>query len=276
MSTASEKITAVAFRGVQILALNSYGVPAASGTSEYAGVKIVGAKALTVNRPERQRIVATGDDRVLAQFLLPPQDGVSGELRTGALDMGAEEVMTGLTAKTVGEMKVLPAETDVTDLPDLLVLAWREAKSVAAGDEGRSHYEFILIPKAELSPMGGSFEESNAENRSYSVTATVVGKWPWGEDLVEGTDGCTEMQMAEGASEYVPRISAFQGDGTATEFSLGINAVSTDKMKVYTYDGSTGTLTDVTSTVTLAVGSITFSSAPADGLYIIAVTEVAG
>jgi hypothetical protein len=274
MSTASEQITAVAFRGVQILALNSYGVPAASGTSEYAGVRVIGAKALTVNRPERQRIVATGDDRVLAQFLLPPQDGVSGELRTGALDITAEEVMTGLTAKTVGEMKMLPAETDITDLPDLLLLGWREAKSVADGDEGRSHYEFILIPKAEISPMGGSFEEGNQENRSYSVTATVVGKWPWGETLVEGTDGCTEMQMAEGSSEYVPRISAFEGDGTATEFSLGTDAVNTDKMKVYTYDGST--LTDVTSTVTLAVGSITFSSAPADGLYIIAVTEVAG
>lgn len=274
MTTASEQITSVGFRGFQALLLNSYGVPAASSTSEYAGVRVIGAKALTLNRPERQRIVATGDDRVLAQFLLPPQDGLSGEIRAGALDMSAEEVVTGLTAKTVGEMKMLPGETDITDLPDVCLLAWREAKSVASGDEGRSHYEFVLIPKAELSPMGGSFQEGSPEERGYMFVPTPVGRWPWGEALVEGTDGCTEMQMAEGSSEYVPRISAFQGDGTETEFTLGTSAVSTDKMKAYTYDGTT--LTDVTSTVTLAVGSITFSSAPADGLLIIAVIEVDG
>jgi hypothetical protein len=158
-----------------------------------------------------------------------------------------------------------------------MVLAWREAKSVASGDKGRAHYQFVLIPKAEISPRGGSFEEGGADNRTYTIVPTVVSKWPWGETLVSGTDGCTEMQIAEGACEYVPRISAFKGDGETLVFSLGKSAVSTDKMKVYQYDGTT--FADITAEayLTLAVDSLTFTDGdePASSEYIIVVMEVA-
>lgn len=277
MTTASSQITSVSFRGVQFLALNTLGIPAASSVSEYAGVRVVGAKALTITRPEWQRITATGDDRILAQFILPPQEGTSGQLRVGAFDMIAEALISGLTVKTVGELKLLPAATDRRTLTNILVLGWREAKSVALNDEGRAHYEFVLIPSAELTPMGGEWGERATEERMYALIANVVGKWPWGEDLDEETDGHEEMQLAEGSCEYIPRISAFAGDGAQLTFAFGVDAVSTDKVSVWLYDGTTATDITEAAYLTIAEDGLTFTDTnePDEGEYLIVIMEVA-
>lgn len=269
MTAASQQITAVSFRGVQILAVDANGYPTVESATEYSGIRIIGAKSMTLNIPDWQRLTATGDDRVLAQFVLPAQEGVNGELRVGSLDMTAEALLTGITVKTVGEMKLLPFATEQADLPDVWLLGWREAKSVASGDSGRGHFEHVLM-RAKLTPLGGEWGERTTEERRYMITALVTSKWPWGEALVLGTDGCEEMQLAYGTSEYVPRLSAFEGDGTTTVFNLvGKTAISTDKMPTY----KNGTI--VTTNLTKAVGSLTFTSAPTSGDKIVLFTEVA-
>lgn len=279
MTAASQQIAAISFRGVQVLALNDLGVPAATATTEYAGLRIVGAKAFSLERPEWERVNATGDDRVLATFILPPQEGAGGELRVGAFDMTAEALLGGpITIKSVGERKMLPFGTDVTTLPQVCLLAWREAKSVASGDAGRAGYEFVLIPRATIFPRGGGFEERAVTERAMGVTCHKTSKYPWGEALVENTDGHTEMEGVEGTSEYVPRICAFKGDGTALVFTFGVEAVSTAKIKVYQVT-SAGVFTDITSSadLTIAVDDLTFGTgkAPADGDFIVAMLEVA-
>lgn len=269
MTAASQQITAVSFRGVQILAVDANGYPTVESATEYSGIRIIGAKALTLNIPDWQRLTATGDDHVLAQFVLPAQEGVSGELRVGSLDMTAEALVSGINVKTVGEMKAFPFATEQADLPDMWLLGWREAKSVASGDVGRSHFEWVLM-RAKLTPLGGEWGERTTEERRYAITAITTAKWPWGEALVEGTDGCAEMQLAFGSSEYVPRLSAFEGTGSATVFSLvGKTAISTDKMPTY----NNGTI--VSAGLTKAVGSLTFGVAPASGDKIVLFTEVA-
>lgn len=277
MTTASEKIAAISFRGVQLLALNSLGIPAATGTTEYAGLRVVGAKALTLNRPEWQKVYATGDDVILATFHLPPQEAQSGELRVGAFDMTAEALLTGVPVTAQGEGKWLPAGVNRANLPNVCLLAWREAKSVASGDNNRAHYEAVLIPSATLEPAGGSFDERNVGERTLRIAMNIVDRWPWGKALTVTDEGGTTFQSADGSFEYVPRIAAFKGDGTTDSFALTKSAVSTDKLQVYKYDGTT--FTDITAEtyLTLAVDSLTFSAGnePAATDYIIVVMEVA-
>jgi hypothetical protein len=269
MTAAAAQITSVSFRGVQLLAVDANGYPTVESATEYSGLRIVGAKALTLNIPDWQRLTATGDDRVLAQFVLPAQEGVTGELRVGAFDMTAEALVSGINVKTVGEMKALPFATEQADLPDMWLLAWREAKSVVSGDAGRGHYEWVLL-RAKLTPLAGEWGERATEERRYMVTAQVVSKWPWGEALVLGTDGCAEMQLAFGSAEYVPRLSAFEGDGATLAFTLvGKTAISTDKMSVY----NNGTA--VVAGLTKAVGSLTWAGAPTNGAKIVLFCEVA-
>ncbi len=269
MATASQQVAAISFRGVQILALDDDGYPVVDVVTEYAGLRIVGAKALTLNRPEWETVYATGDDRVLASFALPPQEGVTGELRVGAFDMTAEALFGDINIKTVDERKLLPFGTDVVTLPQVCLLAWREAKSVAVGDKGRAHYEFVIIPRATLTPRGGAFDERTIGDRAMGVLAHPTSAYPWGEALVLLTDGHTEMQGAEGTSEYVPRICSFVGDGVEDTFAFTVEAVSTDKISVYV----NGVLTTVG--VTPAVDELVFAAPPADGTKIVVFMEVA-
>ena len=252
MTTASQQIAAIAFRGVQVLALNSLDVPAASGVTEYAGLRIMGAKALTLERPEWETVHATGDDMILATFRLPPQEAERGELRVGGFDMTAEALLTGIPITTQGEGKWLPSGVNKTTLPNVCLLAWREAKSIASGDANRAHYQAVLIPSATLSPTGGSFEERNIGDRSLRVACNIVSQWPWGKVLTETDEGGTTLQSADGSFEYVPRLSSFKGDGTTLEFTFGTEAVSTDKVKVYQVT-SAGVYSDITDDVNLTI-----------------------
>lgn len=278
MTAASQQIAGISFRGVQVLALNSLGIPAATSTTEYAGLRIVGAKALTINRPEWQNVYATGDDVILATFRLPPQEAETGELRVGALDMFAEALITGIPVTTQGEGKWLPSGVNLTELPKCCLLAWRDAESVASGDADRAHYQAALIPSATLAPGGGSFEERNVGERVMRVANNIVSKWPWGKTLALADEGGTTMQSADGSFEYIPRIVAFKGDGTDLLFTFTRDAVSTAKMKVYQVT-SAGVYSDITSdaNLTKAVGSLTWGSghAIANGDFVIVVYEVA-
>lgn len=277
MTAASSQITGMGFRGVQVLALNSLGIPAATTTTEYSGLRVVGAKALTVTRPEWQKIYGTGDDEVLATFHVPPQEAISGELRTGAFDMTAEALLSGIPVTTQGEGKWLPAGVNKKTLPPVCLLGWREAKSVATDDGSRAHYEAVLIPSATLEMAGGNFEERAAGERSMRVACNIVSRWPWGKALTSTDEGGTKMQVADGIFEYIPRLCAFKGDGTVLTFTFTREAVSVDKIKVFKYDGTT--YTDITedATLTVAVDDLTFSSgnAPSASTYLIVVMEVA-
>jgi hypothetical protein len=253
---------------VQILALDSDGYPVVDAVTEYAGLRIMGAKALTLNRPEWETLHATGDDVILATFRLPPTEAETGELRVGALDMTAEALLTGIPVASQGEGKWLPSGMNIASLPRVCLLAWREAKSVAAGDADRPHYEAVLIPSATLSPMGGSFEERTVGERSMRVAVNIVSAWPWGTVLVEATDGGTTVQSADGSFEYVPRICSFVGDGTEDEFAFTRDAVSTDKVTVYV-DG-----VETSAGITVAVDGLTFAAPPADGAKIVVIMEV--
>lgn len=278
MANASQQVAGVSFRGVQILALDANGLPAAVDKNEYAGLRIVGAKALTLNRPEWENLYATGDDRVLASFTLPPTEGVSGELRLGAFDMTAEALLNGVTIKDDGgERMFLPFGVDVMPLPQVCLLGWREAKSVAAGDAGRPHYECVLIPRATLTPRGGSYDERAVGERTLGILAHSTAKYPWGEALSAETDGHTVMEGAEFTAEYVPRICAFVGDGATLTFPFSVDMVDTDKVKVYQVTASVWSDITEATTLTIAVDDLTFSAgnAPADGAVLIVVGEVA-
>lgn len=191
--------------------------------------------------------------------------------------MTAEAILGDITIKSVGERKMLPFGTDIVALPQVCLLGWREAKSVAAGDEGRGHYEFVLIPRATLTPRGGPYTERSVTERTMGVLCHKTSSYPWGEDLAALTDGHTDMEGAEGTAEYVPRLCSFKGDGSTLEFSFGVSAVATAKVKVYKVT-SAGVYSDITSEayLTIAVGKLTFSAgnAPGDGDFIIVMMEV--
>ena len=109
------------------------------------------------------------------------------------------------------------------------------------------------------------------------------------EAIYRGTDECDfsrpdiplmrhpESYLEGLVAEYKPHALTFLGNNTATVFTLPTDkqAASTDKMAVYHLVASTGVITDVSGTVTLATDDVTFGTAPATGDSIFVVYEYA-
>lgn len=250
----------VGFRHVQVLAMNASGYPNATDTSEYAGVRITGARTLTINDPEPQQIVYLGDDRPLALDVLPPTEPITGELATSKIDDTVHAVLTDDLSTTVGEAKLMGVGTDNRgEENQVIMLAYRQTVDTdpTSGNFGSRRWEFRLFPKTFVIPREGGFSET-PEEKMYTVRPQYVKKYPWGVTFDNSTEGFEQAQGFRGISEYKPRLVGFQGDNAETDFVFDTDypAQSTDKIAVWV----NGTL--VTADITKATTGVQWTTAP--------------
>ena len=261
MANASGKQLAVGLRRAVLFALDANGYPAAPGTTVYEGIEIVGPKAFALTIPEARKISHTGNDRVLALDYLPPLEGVSGELRVASNDIVAKALVTAVNTFLIAESNLMAWGTDKQGSEvDLGMLLFQQSLDTSTKSR---RWKFYLMPKARVIPAPASMDENAAEDL-YRVAPNPTTKHLWGTALVSGTEGATEMALAEGMSEGKPNIVAFKGDGAATAFALPTDkpATATAKMKVW----KNGTVQTVGSGLaTLTVTTATFTAAPASG-----------
>lgn len=277
MAAPSNKKSGVGFRHCQIFALDANGFLAASSTTAYEGLQVSGVRNLTLDIPDPRKINHVGDDRVFAIDQLPPTDGASGQMVVGKNNFDVDALATGAKAATIGEAKFFGRGTDKQGSEaQLCMLVWRQALNTEPGASRVRYWDIRLLPICQLIPKNPGFSE-NPEEMTYTIWPQVVAKYPWGTAFTEATEGMTEAQILDATTIYKPKLIAFKGSGTEDEFTLPATAqaVATTKMKVWHYVALTGVTTDVTATVTLAVGSVTFTVAPADGDIITVFYETA-
>lgn len=265
MTTASGKQLAVGLRRAVLFALDANGYPAAPGTTVYEGIELVGPKAFALTIPEARRISHTGNDRVLALDYLPPLEGVSGELRVASNDLVAKALVSAVNTFVIGEANLMPWGTDKQGSEvDLGVLLFQQSLDTSTKSR---RWKFYLLPKARVIPAPASMDENAAEDL-YRMAPNPTTRHLWGTALANGTEGASEMSLAEGMSESRPNIIAFKGDGTVVAFALPTDkpASSTAKMKIWK-DGVVQTVGS--GLASLTVTTITFSAAPASGAMVV-------
>jgi len=261
----------VGFRHCQLLAVDSSGYPAATDTSEYAGVRVSGAKTLTLNDPTPQQIVHVGDDRPLALDVLPPTEPISGDLTTSKRDDVVRELVTDDVSVTIGETKLMGMGTENRgDEAQVIMLAFRQSLDTDpdSGNFGSRRWEFRLLPKTFVIPMEGGFS-TTPEEQSYTIRPQFVKKYPWGVSFASGTEGFEQAQGFSGIAEHKPRLVAFKANNTATEFTFDTDfpAQSTGKITVWVNG------TEQTSGVTKATTGIEFTTAPTTDAMVVVFYE---
>lgn len=269
MANTSGKQLAVGLRRAVLFALDANGYPAAPAATVYEGIEIVGPKAFALTIPEARRIVHPGNDRVLALDYLPPLEGVSGELRVASNDMIAKALVSSVLTFNVAESTLMGWGTDKQGSEiDAGALLFQQSLDT---DTKSRRWKFYLMPKARIIPAPASMDENPAEDL-YRMAPNPTTKHLWGTTLVVGTEGVTEMALAEGMSDGKPNIVAFKGDGAATAFALptGKPATATTKMKIW----KNGTVQAVgTGLASLTVTTVTFTVAPASGDMVVVFYE---
>lgn len=272
MATTSGKQYSVGLRHARLYALDERGIIAATSTTVYEGVQIPAAKALELTIPDVRRISHTGDDRILAQDILPRIEASSGVLRVGRNDHDVFALVTGTEARVIGELSKIGYATDQQgNEPDIGLLTFQQAIDAVARTRRYRGYAFASV---RAMPVPGSMNENPVEF-TFNLVPQVSTKALWGEQYTIADDGYTEAEFDELATVGYPHIVAWQGNGVATTFNFHADrpAMSVDKIAgVWTATTSASYATlDATATVT--VTGVTPTTLPADGTIIICVYE---
>ena len=174
--------------------------------------------------------------------------------------MVAKAAIAAVNTFQVGEATLMPWATDQQGFEvDAGLLLFQQSLDTITKSR---RWKFYLVPKARAIPMPASMDENPAEDR-YSIAPNPTTKHLWGTSLVSGTEGATEMALAEGMSEGKPNVVAFRGNSSATAFLLPTAkpATATAKMKVWqngvekTVGGGLATLTTTTITFSVALAT---------------------
>jgi len=269
MGTPSGINSGVGFRHAQVLRLDANGIIQASGTTPYEGIRISGAKALTINDPEPQQIIHRGDDSIFALDVLPPTEPISGELRAGKQADTLDAALTNVNAVTVGEASFFPIGTDRRgDENQVMLLAYRQAVDTdpASTTYGKRVWQFRMFPSCYVIPRESGFEDT-PEERAYTVRPQFVNKYPWGIGLSTSTEGTVRVQGFRGVAEYKPKVCAYVTDGSKTEFTLPVAAAGTGKIQAFavTTEGTGAAATPDTKTT----AAIQFTTAPTTGSLVV-------
>lgn len=260
MAAPSTTRSGVGLRNVTIFALSAAGYPTGGTATAYEGAQISGARALTLNDPEPQRIVHRGDDRIFAVDSLPATEPISGELRVGKTNDTVDAILTDDLSFQVGEAKLFGIGTDNRgDENQVGMLAYRQTVDTdpASGNYGARRWEFRLFPKVQVIPRDTGVDDA-PEARIYTVNPQFVTQHLWGLALSTGTEGFLQAQGFRGISEFKPKIVQWADPapgGGVVDLALPTDspAQATAKIKVWV-DGA------VVVPDTLATTQISFTT----------------
>jgi len=267
--------TGIGLRRVRVAERDTDGmikVPTAQATATaYAGRRISGANALTITIPEPQRVPARGDDRVYKTFLLPPTEGVTGELRTSKSDFPVIELLEGTSIYGSGDVRKVGHATDKQGEENDVIL-WGQREGINSDPDsanfGQTMWITYILLCAKASVLPPTMEQDAVGETRYTIACNDATVDECGVTFTETLNGFTKAPYVEVHSQNKFWIDAWKGDGTVTEFNM-----SQTPLAGTTYVWVDGTPTSVT--VDEAAKTITFASAPSDGAKIIAEYEYA-
>jgi len=267
MATPTGIRSGVGFRNAVIFALTAAGLPAATAATAYEGLRMSGAKTLTINDPEPRRMPHIGDDSISTIDVLPPIEALTAELHTSKIDDPVEELLTGQKKFSVGEAALFGIATDKRGYENQVgVLAYRQAQDTdpASATFGTRVWEFRIMPRAILYARDTGFTDQ-VEDHVYTVIPAKSGAHLWGTQFSASVEGFSQAQMVRGVCRGKPKLVAFLADGTEDEFTFpaAAQARSTESIAVWN-NGSA-----VTSGITKAVTGVTFTAAPTAGAVIV-------
>ncbi|GIL24614.1 MAG: hypothetical protein BroJett042_31270 [Bacteroidota bacterium] len=262
--TAGPEITSAAgLRRVQVFALDANGYPDGdqSGANGYEGRSVRGIQSMSLTIPPMRRIVHRGQDRVIAQDYLPPEEAASGEFRAAAQDLGFDAMLTNTLLDEVAEVTLGGLATDQQGNEiDVCLVVYRQALDTTPGAQQLRRWQHYIFPIARMVPRPGGADQGGADENIYDLIPAVASKTPWGTAFTLVDNGFTETQVLRGSGEYPAMIERFDASGSPDTFNLSWTPISVAKTAVF----ASGVAKTVSS-VDVNAKTVTLSTPLADG-----------
>lgn len=254
----------VGARRAILYALNASGSPAATSTTAYTGVQVVGARSLEMTIPEPRKFTHVGDDNVLAVQYLPSVEAISGKLSTAEESQIIYALVTGTNRITVGESTMVGVATSTQGSePQFGLLMIQQAQDNA----GTANYRWWLFPKVKAYPALQGMGQDIQDN-SYTISPSIVTAHLWETAFATTTEGFTYSQGLAGQSRYVPGLASFLAVTATTTFTLNASEVSADATKTLVF------VNGVSDTAwTAATNNVITSTAPGNNKRVVVFYE---
>jgi len=172
-------------RRVQIFLIDSAGYPSddESGANGYDGVRVLGAKGLAPSIPQAQTITHPGDDGIVAQDSLAPQEGVTATLRTAVSNLTVDAEAQDLNVVSLGDIRMIGrGSSKQGDEPWLCLISYRQAIDTDASSSTVGHrvWNFKIFPRCHLIPQASESSQGGLDENNYQIVPTPVTQYPWG------------------------------------------------------------------------------------------------
>lgn len=277
MAAPDGNIVAVGLKHMRIYQLTAAGFPNATAASGavYEGIQIQGAQSYEITTPDARRISFKGDDRVLAQDVLPRQEPSTGTLKFAVDNHDAYAVLSSTKAATIGEASVIGYGTsEQGSEPVIAVLGFQQAKDLTTGTR---QWRGVIVPSTQAIINAPSMTDAEMQY-TVSLLPSAAGHHLWGPDFTIADDGFTAAEVIETVTVNVPHVVAWLGDNVVTKFVFHADRQAAAVAKVHHVAhvaASDGAVTDLTTTATKEVDGITPAVKPAAGDLVICFYEYA-
>lgn len=273
---ANETITSASgLRKVRVYALDSSGYPNGdqSGANGYNGIDVTGARSVSLNVPENQKIVHVGDDVPFAMDFLPPTELASGSLTTAKTNQTLDALLSNTLVQTLGEWEIDGLDTSTAGNEiDVCLFYWRQAlvTDPADSDFSSRRWQTHAIVKARITPQGATPDQGAADLNNYSITPTKSTAAPYGSSFTQVVNGFTQAARLRMTGEYPIMMERYTGNATLDTFNLEFTPLTAAKTKCFV-DGAAATV----SSVNTGAKTFTLSAAPANAGKVIVLYETA-
>lgn len=248
---------------------NTLTAPTAGVAAGSPMLRVDGVKTSDISIVEPEIVTVTGDDGSLGQFVFDPASLPSFTLEVGIHDFDLEALAQGTLVETISEVDfgVLQPKTPV--YPDMFLVLQRRAKSKVSGSDGVSEWEGVVIPKAQLVPLGSpNFTERAAASFRYRVNTNMADRMAHGVTLHVDRNGTEAAPVIPFTADNPIHFQRFTGDNSRTEFGpLTYTPVS--QAKTFAAINGLSRLPTTHFTVNTTTKMVTFLAAPGTGAIVI-------
>lgn len=215
--------------------------------------RIRGIKTADISIPEPEIVTITGDDIPMAQFIFPSASFPSFVIETATEDYDLNALAQGTLTQALGDWDIALYQPDKDEVPQMCLIFTSQAKSDESGSRGVKGFYNLIVPKAEIVPLGpGGFNERAEMTFRWQVNITRSDIKPWGAAISNADNGATGASMIGFYSEKPVTMHRWDEDTSTTVFTLGETA-NTGSNKIKAWENSVLETLSATTTSTITV-----------------------
>lgn len=246
----------------------STATPPTAGSKTGSGVdELYGVKNFPFSPLETERVTVTGDNQALAEFLFDPIELPNFTMELGAANLDFDALVQSCTVEDVADISIVALQpTDMT-YRDIVLIVQSQAKTV----DGTSHWEGLIVPLANIFPMGrNSYQERIEATYQYSVITNKATTYPWGDAIDEENLGTVKTPAFRFSSPYRRKLWRWTGNNTETEFTLPETVVAASASAVPVWQNGVQLEYGAgAGKYTVSGTTLTFGTAPSNGAKIV-------